>query len=60
MALIRIKANFSREIILFAFAIMTALAWLLLQFLNIDKQVERVVDLENNDIEKQGMMATLA
>lgn len=55
-----IKANFSWEITLFAFAIMIALAWLLLQFLNIDKHVERVVELENKDLEKHGMMVVLA
>ena len=37
-----IRANFSWEITLFAFAIMIALAWLLLQFLNINKQVKGV------------------
>lgn len=55
-----IRANFNWEITLFAFAIMTASAWLLLQFINIEKHVARVVDLENKDIEKQGMMVTLA
>ena len=44
-----IKTNFNWQITLFAFALMIALAWLLLQFLNINKQVEKVVDLENND-----------
>ena len=53
------RASFSWEITLFAFAIMIALAWLLLQFLNISKQVKGVEKLENSDIEKQGMMVTL-
>jgi MFS transporter, PAT family, beta-lactamase induction signal transducer AmpG len=48
-----IKANFNWEITLFAFAVMIAVAWLLLQFLNINKQVERVAALENNDIVTQ-------
>jgi MFS transporter, PAT family, beta-lactamase induction signal transducer AmpG len=48
-----IKSNFNWQITLFAFAIMTALALLLLQFLNINKQVERVVHLENSDISNQ-------
>lgn len=52
-----ITANFSWQIALMAFAVMIALAWLLLQFLNINKQVERVVDLENRDTEDQ--MATV-
>ena len=54
------RASLSWEITLFAFAIMIALAWLLLQFLNINKQVKGVEKLENSDIEKQGMMVTLA
>jgi PAT family beta-lactamase induction signal transducer AmpG len=44
-----ITKNFNWQVALMAFAVMIALAWLLLQFLNINKQVERVVDLENND-----------
>lgn len=44
-----IKANFNWQISLFAFAVMIASAWLLLQFLNINKQVEGVVSLENRD-----------
>jgi MFS transporter, PAT family, beta-lactamase induction signal transducer AmpG len=48
-----IKANFNWQITLLAFAVMIAIAWLLLQFLNINKQVERVVDLENGDAESQ-------
>ena len=55
-----IKANFSWEITIFSFVIMIALAWLLLQFLSINKQVEGVVKLENKDVEKRGMMVTLA
>ena len=48
-----IKSNFNWQITLFAFAVMIAFAWLLLQFLNINKQVERVVNLENRDNENQ-------
>lgn len=51
-----IKANFSWEITLFAFAIMIALAWLFLQFLNINEHIERVVHLENKDLESQVLM----
>lgn len=54
-----IKGNFSWEITIFSFAIMIAMAWLLLQFLNINKQVERIVELENEDVQKQGMLVTL-
>ncbi len=55
-----IRAHFTWEITLLAFAIMIGFAWLLLQFLNISKQVEGVSKLENKDVEEQGMMVTLA
>ena len=48
-----IKANFNWQITLFAFAVMIALAWFIMQFLNINKQVERVVNLENSDAGNQ-------
>ncbi len=48
-----ITSNFSWQMALLAFAVMIALAWLLLQFLNINKQAARVVDLENSDTENQ-------
>ncbi|CAN5727524.1 muropeptide MFS transporter AmpG [soil metagenome] len=51
-----INANFSWEISLFSFAIMIAIAWLLLQFLNINKQVESVVGLENEEAKSRGLM----
>ena len=57
--IVPIKGNFSWEITLFSFAIMISMAWLLLQFLNIDKQVDRIVKLENEDLEKQEMSVTL-
>ena len=44
-----IKANFNWQISIFAFAVMIAAAWLLLQFFNIDKQMKAVVGLENKD-----------
>lgn len=47
-----ITSNFSWQVSLLAFAVMIALAWLLMQFLNINKQVERVVYLERKDVEK--------
>ncbi|MBK7123001.1 MAG: MFS transporter [Chitinophagaceae bacterium] len=46
-----ITSNFNWQVALMAFAAMIALAWFLLQFLNINKQVERVVQLENRDTE---------
>ena len=48
-----ITSNFNWQVALMAFALMIALAWLLLQFLNINKQVERVVNLENSDAANQ-------
>jgi MFS transporter, PAT family, beta-lactamase induction signal transducer AmpG len=45
-----IKENFSWQITLFAYAIMVGVAWLLLQFLNINKQIECVAVLENKDV----------
>ena len=48
-----IKANFNWQMALFAFAVMIILALVLLQFLNVNKQAQRVVDLEKNDAEKQ-------
>ena len=51
-----IKANFNWQMALFAFAVMIILALVLLQFLNVNKQAQRVVDLEKNDAEKQMIM----
>ena len=47
-----IKAYFNWEFTIFAFAIMIASAWLLIQFLDIDHHVSRVGDLENKDLEQ--------
>ena len=55
-----IRANFSWKITFLGFAIMIGFAWVLIQYLNINKQVKEVEKLENSDIEKQGMMVTLA
>ena len=44
-----INTQFRWQISLLAFAVMIGLAWLLLQFLNINKQAEQVVMLENKD-----------
>lgn len=44
-----INTHFSWQISLLAFAVMVGLAWLLLQFLNINKQAEQVVMLENKE-----------
>ena len=55
-----IRSNFSWEITFLYFAIMIGFAWVLIQFLDINKQVKEVEKIENSDIEKQGMMVTLA
>ena len=55
-----IRSNFSWEITFLGFAIMIGFAWVLIQFLDINKQVKEVEKIENSDIEKQGMMVTLA
>ncbi|NNT72876.1 MFS transporter [Flavobacterium sp. IMCC34852] len=48
-----INENFSWEISLFAFAIMISFSWFLLQFLNINKQVESIENLEKTDFNNQ-------
>lgn len=48
-----IKANFNWDITLLAFAGFICLAWILLQFLNINHQVERISHLENQDLESE-------
>jgi MFS transporter, PAT family, beta-lactamase induction signal transducer AmpG len=51
-----LKENFTWEITVFAFAIMIALAWLLLQFLNMEKQVTSVAGLEHKDVTNEAML----
>lgn len=53
-----VTSNFNWQIALMSFAAMIALAWLLLQFLNINKQVEGVVDLENKNTDIENKMAS--
>ena len=53
-----IKQYFSWEFTLFAFAVMIGFAWFLLQFLNINKQVESVEKLEKTDFNKQNLALT--
>ncbi len=55
-----IKENFSWQITIFAFAIMISLAWLLLQFISINKQVEQIIELENKDLEKESFLISLS
>ena len=53
-----IKANFNWQITIFSCAVIFGIAWLLLQFLNIERQVESVAALEKKDVEKEGMLVT--
>jgi PAT family beta-lactamase induction signal transducer AmpG len=46
-----IKANFNWQISLMAFAVFISFAWLLLQFLNVDKQREKIAELESKEPE---------
>jgi len=46
-----IKANFNWQISLFATAVFLALSLLLLQFVNINQQIQKVVDLKKKDLE---------
>jgi len=55
-----IRATMNWSMSLFAFSAFIALAWFLLQFLNIDKQIACVVNLEKNDGDKQRMLADVA
>jgi PAT family beta-lactamase induction signal transducer AmpG len=55
-----IKANFNWQITLFASAIMIGVAWLLFQFLDIDKQVEGVAALEKKDLENDAKLMNVS
>jgi len=46
-----IKKSFSWELTIVSFSIMIALAWMLLQFFNINKQIESVAALDNKGVE---------
>lgn len=51
-----VKENFSWEITFLSFVIMIGFAWLSMQFINIDKQVEQMTDLENEEAEREAML----
>lgn len=44
-----IKSNFNWQVSLLAFAVFALLAWLILQFINIDKQIQSVKELDKRD-----------
>lgn len=44
-----IKANFNWQTSLMAFAVFLSFAWVLLQFLNVDKQMEKIAELESKE-----------
>jgi PAT family beta-lactamase induction signal transducer AmpG len=52
-----IRENFSWEISLIAFGIFIAFAWLVLQFLNIEKHIQKVAELESIDMESKVIVA---
>ncbi len=47
-----LKTNFNWQLTIFGAAVFFAFAWLLLQFLNIDKQMEKVDALEKQELKK--------
>lgn len=55
-----IRAAMSWQMSLLAFAVFIAIAWFVLQFLNIDKQIALVKDLETKDKEKQERLVDIA
>jgi len=55
-----IRATMSWQMSLLAFAVFIAIAWFVLQFLNIDKQIALVKDLETKDKEKQERLVDIA
>lgn len=50
------KENFSWEITLFSFVGMMALAWFIMQFLNIDRQVEQLTELDTEAAERDALV----
>ena len=48
-----IKDNYSWEITFFSFVAMIVLAWLTLHFLNIDKQIAQIAELEKDEVESE-------
>ncbi len=46
-----VKSQLSWEYTLFLFALMIAMAWIIIQFIHVNKQVERIHELENKDAE---------
>lgn len=52
--------NFNWQVSLFAFAGFITLAWIVLQFVNIDKQIQQVIDLEKSKLENKESGAQLS
>ena len=50
------KNNFSWEITLLSFVGMMALAWFIMQFLNINQQVEQITELEEKEAEREALI----
>jgi MFS transporter, PAT family, beta-lactamase induction signal transducer AmpG len=51
-----IKENFGWELTFFLFVIMLLFAWLGMQFINIDRQVQQITELENEEAEREALM----
>ena len=52
--------NFNWQISLFVFAGFIAMAWIVLQFVNIDKQIQQVIHLDKSDLENEEKVAKVA
>ena len=52
--------NFNWQISLFVFAGFIAMAWIVLQFVNIDKQIQQVKHLDKSDLENEEKVAKVA
>jgi PAT family beta-lactamase induction signal transducer AmpG len=55
-----VRATMSWQMSLLVFAFFIGLTWLVLQFLNIDKQISRVAELESKDLEKRERLVDIA
>lgn len=51
-----IKANFGWEITFSSFIVMLGLAWFTMQFLNIEKHLEQIAELEDEEVEMEKLV----
>jgi MFS transporter, PAT family, beta-lactamase induction signal transducer AmpG len=57
--IVPIRANFNWEITLLGFAVFILIAWILLQFINIEHQVKSIEHLENMEVESDVIMLSV-